>query len=194
MNSAASDTELFRMMSLREDHKAFQEIFNRYWDQLFQIALHKTKSPDLAQDLTQEVFISLWKYRHSIKIKAELSAYLITMVKYGFFKLAAQKEQQFEALNATDNTEPSHNLNGFSIMEFNELYDKIDTITDTLPPRCREIFLMKRNHEMSVEEIAKSFNISPSTVRNHLAKATGTFKEKLTEDIALASLLWILFN
>lgn len=192
MSRIVSDTELFNLMAHKEDHSAFQEIFNRYWDTLFDIALKKTKSPDLAQDLSQEVFISLWKYRQNIKIKTELKAYLVTMIKYGFFKMVAQKDQQFEELNSTGNQEPFHEINGFSLMEFNELYSKIASITETLPPRCREIFLMNRTQNMSVEEIANNFNITPSTVRTHLAKATGAFKEQLAEDIALAGLLLIL--
>ncbi|AGA80205.1 RNA polymerase sigma factor [Echinicola vietnamensis] len=64
-NSRSSDTELLGLMASRNDQRAFNVIFDRYWDELYQIALAKAKCPDLAQDLAQEVFINLWKYRRT---------------------------------------------------------------------------------------------------------------------------------
>ncbi|WP_460541217.1 RNA polymerase sigma factor [Echinicola sediminis] len=191
---ATSDTELFESMALKNDQRAFQKIFDLYWEEMFHLALQKTKSPDLAQDLAQEVFISLWKYKHSIEIKTGLRNYLATMVKYGFFKLVQKNKQNITSLETNTYSEPSHEEHGFSIMEFNELYEKIEVITETLPPRCREIFIMNKVNHMSVEEIAQNFKISHSTVRNQLSKAREIFKDQLAEEFSLVALFFLYCN
>ncbi|GGF45736.1 RNA polymerase sigma factor [Echinicola rosea] len=179
-------------MASHNDQRAFNTIFDYYWDELYHLAIAKTKCPDLAQDLAQEVFINLWKYRKTIKIKATFSAYLATMLKYGFFKQLAKQGK--ESANGDFLAEPYHEENGFSIMEFNELYDKISEITTSLPPRCKAIFEMNSFQQMSVEEIATSFKISTSTVRNQLARAREVFREQLAEDVSMIALLTIFFH
>ncbi|QDH80972.1 sigma-70 family RNA polymerase sigma factor [Echinicola soli] len=191
-NSRSSDTELLRLMASHNDQRAFNTIFDHYWDELYHLAIMKSKCPDLAQDLTQEVFINLWKYRKTIQVKSTFSAYLATMLKYGFFKHLAKQGK--ESTKGDFLEEPYHEEHGFSIMEFNELYHKISKITTSLPPRCKAIFEMSSFQQMSVEEIATNFKISTSTVRNQLARAREVFREQLTEDVTLIVLLAIFFH
>ncbi|WP_162633095.1 RNA polymerase sigma factor [Echinicola strongylocentroti] len=179
-------------MASHNDQRAFNTIFDYYWDELYHLAIVKTSCPDLAQDLAHEVFINLWKYRKTIKVKATFSAYLATMLKYGFFRHLAKQDK--ESVKGDFLAEPYHEEHGFSIMEFNELYDKISQIKSSLPPRCKAIFEMNSFQQMSVEEIATNFKISSSTVRNQLARAREVFKEQLTEDVSLITLLAIFFH
>lgn len=47
----------------------------------------------------------------------------------------------------------------------------LQAIIDTLPPQCRRVFLLRRVHELSLNEIAGQMSLSVSTVEKHLAKA-----------------------
>jgi len=67
------DEQLVRLLT-ENDETAFSEIYSRYWKPLYisvQNILHNT---DPAQDVVQEVFISLWQRRHTVKIE-NLKAY-----------------------------------------------------------------------------------------------------------------------
>lgn len=49
---------------------------------------------------------------------------------------------------------------------------KLSAIVDTLPPQCRQAFLLRRVHDMPVKEIAEQMGLSVFTVDKHIAKAT----------------------
>jgi RNA polymerase sigma-70 factor (ECF subfamily) len=48
---------------------------------------------------------------------------------------------------------------------------RLQAIVDTLPPQCRRVFLLRRVHDLSLNEIAEQMTLSVSTVEKHLAKA-----------------------
>ena len=62
-----SDRELLYLMSKGKE-QAFNELFNRYWDKLLQTAIHKVDDVMEAENIVQDVFVSLWKRRKDLNI------------------------------------------------------------------------------------------------------------------------------
>lgn len=184
------DHILWEKIRKEDDSRAFQQIFEKYFDNLFQLAFHKTKSQDLAQDLVQETFINLWKYRKGIEQLDNIGNYLATMLKYQFFK---EIEKQPFWLNQQEiaNLESFHKTesNGFSLMEFEELYELIKTHITTLPPKTRQLFLINRFENKSVKELALQFGISESTVRTHLNNASNQLKAQMENHLLVTALV-----
>ena len=58
-----------------------------------------------------------------------------------------------------------------SRMEEADLKKRLDSAIESLPEKCRLVFLLSRNEEMSYGEIAKELNISVKTVENQIGKA-----------------------
>ena len=52
------DTELIKLAS-GQDEKAFREIYDRHWQEIFLLAYRKVRSKEIAQELTQNLFVSL---------------------------------------------------------------------------------------------------------------------------------------
>jgi hypothetical protein len=75
-----SDIALFILLK-KDDHAAFTEIHHRYWERLMAIALQRVKDVHIAQDIMQEVFVSLWNNRQKAVIEKPEN-YLATAVKY----------------------------------------------------------------------------------------------------------------
>lgn len=183
------DHTLWEKVRKEDDSRAFQQIFEKYFDNLFQLAFHKTKSQDLAQDLVQETFINMWKYRKGIKRLENVGNYLATMLKYQFFKeiknqpiwLNQQEVANLESFHKTES-------NGFSLMEFEELYELIKTLIAMLPPKTRQLFLINRFENKSVKELALQFGISESTVRTHLNNASNQLKPQIENHLLIIAM------
>jgi RNA polymerase sigma-70 factor (ECF subfamily) len=68
---------------------------------------------------------------------------------------------------------------------YKELNHQIELAIDTLPARCREVFLLSRMHYLSYAQIAQKLQISPNTVETQIVKALKVLREKLKD------FLWI---
>lgn len=73
------------------NNEAFSRIYTKYWRKIYMQAYDRLKDIKQSQDITQDVFISLWERREQLEIQ-HLYAYLSTAVKYKVFKLVAKLE------------------------------------------------------------------------------------------------------
>src|SRR6201999_88772 len=67
---------------------------NRYWDKLFAIAANKLKDLDEAEEIVQDIFVSLWKRRQKLDSIETLSPYLAVSVKYRVIKYLGKRNNQ----------------------------------------------------------------------------------------------------
>lgn len=178
-----------------DDNASFKILFDTHWEMLFLHALKKTKSQDLAQDLAQETFINFWKYRKKLEDIQNLKSYLVTMLKYQFFKGINQEKIVFDELDAAiPNVLCSDSYDGFQIMEFNELYAFLMNKIDELPDRSKQIFLQSRFENKTVKELAETYSIAESTVRNHLSQANSKIQAQLENSLMAVTFLAIIIS
>ncbi|MDE7127907.1 MAG: sigma-70 family RNA polymerase sigma factor, partial [Bacteroidales bacterium] len=72
---------------------------------------------------------------------------------------------------------------------YEELQSQVDEVLDSLPERCREVFLLSRFRKMKNREIAEHLGISVSMVEKHIRRALNAFTEALNENTPLLFLL-----
>lgn len=195
MNTISNEQMLLRKIQNEDDTASFRILFDAYWEILFHHALKKTKSQDLAMDLAQDTFINFWKYRKKIGDIQNLKNYLLTMLKYQFFKGIDQEKIIFDALDsAVPNAFSCDSYDGFQLMEFNELYEFLMEKIDELPTRSKEIFLQNRFENKSVKELAETYAIAESTVRNHLSQANAKLQGQLENSLTLLTFFAIMIS
>lgn len=66
---------------------------------------------------------------------------------------------------------PSHEVDGFRALHISQQIEALRLAIDGLPPRCRQVFLLHRLHDMTQEEIATAIGISRNMVARHVARA-----------------------
>ena len=190
MKEIPNEQLLLQRIQNEDDDASFKLLFDAYWELLFLQALQKTKSQDLAKDLAQETFIAFWKYRKSLKQIHNLKSYLVTMLKYQFLKWIDQEKIVFDELDtAVPNEVFIDGNDGFKIMEFNELYAFLMDTIDALPQRSRQIFIQNRFENKTVKELAETYNVAESTVRNHLSQANAKIQGQLENNLLLVAIL-----
>jgi len=75
------------------DRDAFTEIYNRHWEKLLAIAYNHLKDKSAAEEILQEVFMSLWDRRYEVYLDS-VAGYLATAVKFSIFKQISRKRRQ----------------------------------------------------------------------------------------------------
>ncbi|MEI7588249.1 MAG: RNA polymerase sigma-70 factor [Chitinophagia bacterium] len=180
-NDTDKDAEL--LIRLQEDDQyAFTSIYNKYWKNLYAVAYSILKDKTICEDIVQDIFINVWNKRKSIAIKVSLKAYLTSSVKYEVFR---QLKKKIEALEIVDDLLIDPNNSAQENMEYKELLVHINNVVNKLSTKCREVFILSREKELSHKEIAVIRNISTKTVENHIGKALGSLKDVIGYNILI---------
>lgn len=177
------DDNLLHLLSAN-DEGALREIYLRYWKQLYFTVLKKIRSPQVSEELVQNVIVSLWDRRKSLSI-TNLECYLKAAIKYqviNFIKVKLSRERNSRTLLLSGESEES---GGESSLLARELSDAIDVSIRQLPEKTRQVFRLSRFEEQSVKEIARKMNISEKAVEYHITKSLKILRSNLKDYILL---------
>jgi RNA polymerase sigma-70 factor (ECF subfamily) len=182
------DTELADLLKIG-DESAFTEIYNRYWDKLFFIAHKLLKDAEGAEEIVQEVFLTLWKKKEMLDIQS-LTQYLAAMTRYSVYRHLAKEKQARESKN----TISLLNADGISEMNIDNkiLLEIIYNLSNKLPEKCRLVFQYNKLQDMSLPDVADLLNISQKTAEGHLTKALRTIRTNLG-GVTSDALLFLIF-
>jgi RNA polymerase sigma-70 factor (ECF subfamily) len=187
------EKNLFALMAAG-DESAFRQIFDHYATRVYPFLLSKTKSEDLARELTQEIFIKLWTVREQLASVEHHSAYIFTMAArlvYMYFRKAARDQQLaqewYSRIEQLRNTTEEW-------MDAREHEQLVEKAVEQLPPQRRRIYELSRIKGMNHAEIAKELNLSPSTVNNQLSEALKSIRNYINRspEMAIAILVYLL--
>lgn len=151
------------------DDIALKLIYDKYWNQLYNSAFNILKDQQACEDIIQDVFINLWNKREFIEIKVSLKAYLFASTRYEVYRqvrLGNVREDIFDHIHERMAT-PTE----YGNIEHKELLSQINSIVENLSTKCKEVYKLSREEQLSHKEIASQLDISTKTVENHLSKA-----------------------
>jgi RNA polymerase sigma-70 factor (family 1) len=161
------DSELLHLLK-KGDVRAFDAIYARHWPDLFKHAYYTLKCRDMAMDVVQEVFTWLWLHREEVQITS-LKHYLKAATR---FKMAnyirASKNRQVVMNDLQYTTTTVVNPDDLALRELQAV---IAQAVAALPGKCREVYSLSRNEQLSHAEIASRLNISMKTVENQITIA-----------------------
>jgi RNA polymerase sigma-70 factor (ECF subfamily) len=176
--STYTDEALVKLLPGSEAVKAFEELYNRYWEKLIVHATVKLKNEANAEEVVQQVFINLWRRRDKVAIKYTFHTFIASAVKFEIFNFLA-KQQRLKSLHvaAADSLNEVDSTAGDSI--FDHRMALLQEELSRLPEKTRIIFSLSRQEEMSGKEIAEKLNISTKTVEAHITKALKQLRSAL---------------
>lgn len=152
----------------------FESLFNYNYRPLCIYALHYLSDVDAAEDVVQECFARLWeKLQHGAEI-ANRRSYLYTTVRNRCLDQLRRKGVHTESLNPYDT---------YGIIDDDDAQERslqearMWTAIDSLPEKCREVFILSKRDGLKYEEIAEELGLSVNTVRNQISKAFNLLKE-----------------
>lgn len=174
----------------KSDARAFDFIYQKYFQKLYGAAYKRLQNRELTEEVVQELFISLWERRTQLNISGTLDSYLFSSVKY-LVIAQYKKNNLFEQYSSTINLENENDNFTEQAVAFEELNEAYQKALQTLPERCREVFVLKRTG-LSQREISERLDISEKTVENQMTKALKMLRDALSDYTALLLFLNIL--
>lgn len=166
------------LIQLSEGNRpAFEALYEKYWDQVFNEAYKRIGHRDQAKDIAQEVFTSLWMRSAEIPIK-NLPAWLYVVTKNNVYRTMHQQERFVPMDDILSELESYNGLPDAVLIE-KELLRAHEALIENLPEQQRVIFRMRYQEELSPGEIAMKLNLSPKTIRNHIGRALVKLKTAL---------------
>ena len=170
-----TDRDLFRLIALG-DEPAFAELFRRYDRRIYPFVLKMIKSPILAEEITQEIFIKIWRHRESLSVIEQPESYILTIAARHTLDQIKKRLNEHKMLQRfSAGLSPTHN-EPEELLLLKDTEELIQRAVDQLPPQQKSVYLLSRQQGLSYEEIGQELKISPNTVRNHLVKALATIR------------------
>jgi RNA polymerase sigma-70 factor (ECF subfamily) len=182
----SSDVELLRLM-LAGDGGAFEQLYQRWQSPLYRFALRMGGSEAIAEDVTQEVFLTLMRDGQQYSGRGSFASYIFTIARHRIWR-RLQRERWFVALEIDERGEADDaHMTGRMIAHDDPLADLTrDEIVEAvrravlaLPAHYREVVLLCYMHELSYAEAAEVIGCELGTVRSRLHRARALLAEKL---------------
>lgn len=170
----ATDAELVSR-SKNADTRAFGELVTRYQKTVYRIILRMVKSPDDADDLTQDTFVRAYRGLKTFKEEFDFHPWLYRIaVNQAINFLNKRKRQAAVDLDEVPETEVKQGPEPESPIQSasrQELLAHLEEALEQLPEEQRTVFLLRVQEGLSYEEIAQVMETPKGTVMSRLARA-----------------------
>ena len=190
-----NEAELFASLA-DGDEKAFEDIYRHYTKRLFPYVQKLVKTPELAEELIQDIFVQLWINRHIFSNVQHPTSYLFSIANRQALKYLKKVASDARILRSiTDYAEPSRNETEEQII-LRESVEAIDMAVAQLPEQRRLIWKLSRDEGLSHDQIAERLSISKNTVKNqmvHALKHVRNFLDK-RKGLLTGSIIILLYN
>lgn len=166
--STLTDQELFALLA-RGDKQAFTELYNQHWKFLYNAVYNILRHHQDTLDVCQGLFIWVWENHQHLVIKTNFRSYLYVAAKYKIANIIRSGRVRESLFDGTDFEQIS--AGAFNEFEVKELKNLIQQLVNSLPPKCREIFVMSREESLTHKQIAERLDISEKTVDEQISRA-----------------------
>jgi len=178
MASSFNEKDLLRYAA-EGNSAAFATLFSNYKDKLYHFLLRANGSPEMTEDIIQDVFLKLWKDRASLAEIQNFGGYLYRMAQnhvINSLKRMATETHIIHELSKKIENACSDVEEHISLQEMNR---NLHSALNKLTPKQKLVYTLSRDKGLRHDEIARSLNISPSTVNNHLIEALRIIRRQL---------------
>lgn len=158
------------------DRLVYEKIYFTYSKELLLAAYKKTGDKIIAEELVQNIFISLWEKRQEAQI-SNLQAYLFGALKLSVINhirslVMENKYMEYQTLTYSENHQDTANL-----VDLHDLSSIIEEGINSLPEKTQEVFRLSRYQHQSTKDISTGLNISEKAVEYHITRSIKRIKE-----------------
>ena len=172
--------ELFIFNRMAEgDKEAFRFFFEKYYTDLCNLVNIYLRDPVMSEEIVQDIYIYFWEKKENIDIKTSVKSYLYRASKNKSLnylrneKTKTEIHERLMKMSSADHDMPD------KIMDASQLREIIETSVNSLPEKCREVYILGKEKNLSYKEIAEELKISVKTVENQMVKALKKLRELL---------------
>lgn len=185
-----SETQPHIEKAIQGDQKAYEVLVERYKRGIFNMIFQMVKNREETEDLVQETFIKAFNALESYDSKYAFSTWLYKIAYNNCIDAIRKKKLKTLPLDKPirthegevkqeirdDTTSPEKDY------LFSEKKKQIQTSIENLPPRYRQVIVLRHQDDQSYEEIAEFLKIPLGTVKARIFRAREMLKKMLSED------------
>lgn len=174
------------------DEQAFGTIYRHYIFSVSQFLVKYLKSPQIAEDISQEVFVKIWENRIRMSQVDSFKAYLFVTARnhsLNVLKSASRAAPVMGEIVRHYQLQRSDTEDELLNKEYLQFLQR--TIAD-LPPRSREVFRLCREQGKSYDEVAALLGISRNSVKNHMVHSMKQLKIAVEKELGISFAIFLL--
>ncbi len=191
MNLLSTDhtNDKLLLIQIQQGNKrAFNVLYEKYWEQAYLNAYKRLKDDDQARDIVQEIFVAIWLRREIII--DNFPAYISVAIRNKVFKLV-EKQKKFHPFFYKLQEVSESDLYADSTINTKELNIAYEALINNLPLKRQKIFRLRFQEDLPTITIADKLGLSRKTVQNQLGKAIEQLRISLLQ---LFIFVFILLN
>ncbi len=179
-NSTYDEKRLLLLIS-KGSNEAFHIVYDRYKHTIYRVAIKSLKSPVLAEEIVQDVFLKVWFERENLPKIHSFENWLFIIARNHLLNQMKKIAREWKGLDnyklENDNSDKGEiQLNNLDKEFYRELYkNAISTLTD----HQRNVYELIKIEHLSYSEVAESLHISPLTVKKHMSRALSQIRKVL---------------
>src|SRR4029079_10793195 len=157
---------------LAGDQVAWEEIVRLHRRKVFNIAYKFVGKHDLAEDLTQDIFLKLYRSLHTFDRRANSQTWLISVSRNlcidHYRSVRKERETINRDVDASTLSPVSRDRSAYAQLELRDRVQLLRAALDMLPPTLRTAVLMRDIQELTYQEIADRLNVPEGTVKSRI--------------------------
>ncbi|HET9368768.1 MAG TPA: RNA polymerase sigma factor [Vicinamibacterales bacterium] len=157
---------------LRGDQAAWEQIVRQHWRKVFNLAYKFVGRHDEAEDLTQDIFLKIFKALHTFDRRANFQTWLISISRNlcidHYRSVRKERETMAREVDAADLMPVSKERSPHGHVEQVDLRRLIKEALAALPPALAEAVTMRDLQEYSYQEIADKLQLPEGTVKSRI--------------------------
>jgi RNA polymerase sigma-70 factor (ECF subfamily) len=189
----ANDSDYIKQLN-EGSKQAFECLYNWYSGKLYRFILKITRGNTWqTEELVQRTFIRIWESREQIDPCKSFLSYMCTIAKNMLLNELEHQTVEFFFQEYVKRSETNIDYSTDKTIDLKFLDEAIDKLANRLPPARKQIFLLRKQKNYSVKEIARELNLAETTVQTQLSKALLFIKEQLLKYyFMICSIIFIL--
>jgi RNA polymerase sigma-70 factor (ECF subfamily) len=165
---------------LREGSEyAFQLIFDRYRNRVYQVAMFYVKSPAQAEDIVQDVFLKIWFQRRQLPELISFESWLYTLTRKFTLNCLKKLAHEWKARASWTRNARQFDEDADHKLLNTQYRELLLQAIGQLPEQQQKVFRLAREKGLSYEAIAGELSLSPLTVKTHMARALAAIRSFL---------------
>jgi len=160
------------------NQKAFNTLYNNYYKVLVVYAKQFVKDLQIAENLTQDVFVMVYEKREQLQIHTSFKAFMYTSLRNHCLNYL-KKENRFSSFEDSQIKIIEENNIDDPFIKHAELAQKLHDAIHKLPKKNQQIFRMSRFEGATNEDIADNLGLTKRTVETHISNALKKLRHHL---------------
>lgn len=184
METSTNIADLLYLIAKCNDTKAFKDIYVAYYNRLFKLALHITKSEQYSEEIVSDVFLAIWQNREKLLSISSFELYLYKSVKntaLNYLQKYSKNTTQSVCISVVHYL-PAHDSDPENKLVNQEIERKLQSAIDSLPEQCRIIFKLVYEDNLRYKQIAEILNLSVRTIDAQMAIARQKLRKIILAD------------